>query len=913
MQKREKKVISRLSITIVIVVVFFTLFSVPLTFLGPIAPLGNILFPGTGLWRGPGEVPEQEILYIENLTDSVVVYRDEWGIPHIYASNEDDLGFALGYVHAQDRMFQMDMARRQIRGKLSEVIGELALDEDKFNLAMGMEYWANESLNNAIQLQETGVINYLNGGYRYADGVNYYIDTHQHEYPPEYGILGFKPTYWSMLDSFCLAKYMSKMLTWNYYDLERLLNYNTLGNDSYNELFNAYSPYQIPICPNYGSFTGNESIISNPLDNPPSLPKSSSSVMATISKFLKDVKSIESERTLIEMKESNIVGSNNWVVDGNKSRTGKPLLANDMHLAWASPGIWYEAHLVSKDTGMNIYGFTLAGVQLPLVAHNQYVGWGFTNTGYDVIDWYYYEEINDDNYNYGGTTTPYTKRTYNINVKGREPEEFTVKNTVHGPVLSDFINNKIPPSINNTNIVLATNWTGNRVDEMLRGVYGFNHAKNRAEFNNASKFFSSPAQNIVYGDIYGNIGIRPTGLVPIRENNGTFPYNGSKGEGDWNSFIPFDELPYTENPTQNYLASANQIVAGPNYTNYFLQNEYATGYRARRINEVLNNTENGTVTIELFKDLQLNVKSSAAEAFTPYLINATDNYAGKNSTINDILTQLKNWDYDMHRDLVAPSIYRKWRDLLMDYTFDDEFDAVNAGRKPQYNVLEKIMENGTSHWFDDITTGTIENRTDIIIKALLDTIGFYIEFFGTNDVSTWRWGDLHQLSFPHIAPGMDTFGKGPYEGDGEGFTVTPSSVNLRNPSKINPATGGASERMIIDFNDMSNSLSVIPSGQRGVSNSKHYADQLEDLFLQGKYHQQYFYSKAEDFPQKHIESQILLLPAEECPECVIYLTVFIVVGCVGGVAIIFLAIRAKKKGFSLNLRKTKRLGGDNQK
>ena len=216
METRLKKIRKRLIVTVIITAFLLTIFTMPLLqiLLGlPVAPLGNILFPGSGIWRSPGEVPASEVLNVPNLTAEVKVYRDEWGIPHIYAANEDDLSFALGYLHAQDRLFQMDMARRQVRGKLSEVVGDIALDSDKYNLAMGMEYWANQTLQSAIAAQAAGNITYLDSAYRYVDGVNYYIDTHQDEYPVEYGIIGFKPTHWSLLDTFCFAKYMAKMLT----------------------------------------------------------------------------------------------------------------------------------------------------------------------------------------------------------------------------------------------------------------------------------------------------------------------------------------------------------------------------------------------------------------------------------------------------------------------------------------------------------------------------------------------------------------------------------------------------------------------------------------------------------------------------------------------------------------------------
>ena len=909
MQKQEKIVIKKLSIVTTITIIVFTVFSIQI--ISILAPLGNILFPGNGLWKVPGEVPEYEVLYIEDLSDEVIVYRDEWGVPHIYADNLEDLSFALGYVHAQDRLFMMDLARRLIRGKLSEVLGELGVESDKYNLAMGMEYWAEKSLDALEEKDRTGEIDFFDSLERYADGVNYYIETHKDEVPIEYAILGFKPTEWEPLDTLSYSKYMTRMLTWNYDDLYNLINYEALGKTSYDELFNQQSPYQIPICPNYGSF--NDSYLTlNLLDNEPQ-PQPSPAVLDAVKKFLANVEKIESEKQLIEIKKQNILGSNNWAVDGIKTSTGKPILCNDMHLAWTMPGIWYEAHLVADDSDLNTYGFTVPGVPIPFVAHNEYIAWGFTNTNYDVLDWYYYSEVDSDHYIYNGTIKKYEKKDYKIIVKGKEPIRFTVKETIHGPVLNDFIDD-IPKSIDN-DIVIAPRWIANDVSYEAIAFYGFNHAKNRAEFNESSKWFYSPAQNIVYGDIFGNIAIRPTGLVPIRSGNenGAFPYDGSKGEGEWIGYVPFEELPHTENPDQHYVASANQMVAGPNYKKYFLQHPYAAGYRARRINELLNNSENGSLDRNSMTEIQFDVRSTPAQFFTPYLIDAIENLAPseRTPTIDDVLTYLKRWDYEMFSELSAPTIYRKWRDLFMKFTFDDEFDMYDAYGQPQLNVLEKLMrEEPNSAWFDDITTAKIENRDDIIIKALEKTIDFLEDYYGTDKVSTWKWGDIHKAYFEHLM-GLETLSKGPYAADGEGYTVNPSRADISEGEGL--ATGGASERMIIDFSDLKKSLSVIPSGQRGLSNSKHYSDQLEDLFLKGKYHQQYFYDDPEEFPEELIESQIHFIPAEEKDKYFIYLTVFLIIGSAIGIisitqiekkAGIFTKIKSHKPFLSRWIKKT---------
>ena len=608
MRKEYKKAYIELSIFVPLTIIILTVFSIPL--LG-IPPLGNLLIPGNGVWNVPGEVPTAERLNIEGLRDEVTVIRDEWGVPHIYATYEEDMFFAQGYCQAQDRLFQMDMLRRQVRGKLSEILGEDYLSTDKFMLATGMETWAINTVKILEEMQSNGTINLVPKIERYVDGINYFINNHKQQLPLEYYLIGFEPTEWSKVDSMCIVQLMAMDLTWNYNDLYRYQNLALLGSANYTELFGLPYPYQIPICPDYGSF--------GEIAMAPGLGvKISSKVESTISTFMQNVDKIDSQKELMEEQE--LRGSNNWVIDGVKSSTGYPILCNDMHLSWNMPGIWYEQHMVAENTGFNAYGFQIPGMPLLAVGHNQYVGWGFTNTGYDVIDWYLFNTNGDDGYIYNNTPQDYTYETYKIKVKNQGNVDFTVRHTVHGPVMNDVIGD-FGLSDAFGDIVLSSKWTANNYFYTLLAANGFCRAQNRADFDNASQYWTILAQNIVYGDVYGNIAIRPTGKVPIRDDdgtygNGTLPYNASNGEGEWIGYIDIlNELPSSFNPSQHYLASANQVVAGPGYVEYHLQSEYANGYRARRINELLNQSTN--ISLADMKVIQNDVNSTAARAFVP--------------------------------------------------------------------------------------------------------------------------------------------------------------------------------------------------------------------------------------------------------------------------------------------------------
>ncbi len=309
------------------------------------------------------------------------------------------------------------------------------------------------------------------------------------------------------------------------------------------------------------------------------------------------------------------------------------------------------------------------------------------------------------------------------------------------------------------------------------------------------------------------------------------------------------------NPEQGYLASANQIAAEPEYDygTYWLQNEYANGYRVRRINELLNTTDN--FTVERMKEIQLDINSSTAKAFIPTLLNVIEYSYGANipEKIVPTYSLLKEWRYMMDKTEAAPTIYRKWRDFFYDFTFNDDIDHYNLTGDPQLVRLEYLMNNGSSHWFNNISTGTPDpmTRNHTMLLALNKTIDWLADVYGTDSPSKWIWGSLHKVKFSHLT-GLDVLSVGPIPESGEAFTVNPAGAHIDEDGGV--AYGGASERLIVDFNDLGNSISCIPSGESGHPHLNHYTDQLYGLFLQGKYHSTYYDYIAANFPS--IESRI---------------------------------------------------------
>ncbi|MHA1245102.1 MAG: penicillin acylase family protein [Candidatus Heimdallarchaeota archaeon] len=836
-------------------------FSIPL---GLFPALGNFLFPGNGVWTMPEDAKKYQVISSSEISADVTVYRDEWGIPHIYGHSEEDLTFALGYVQAQDRLFQMDMARRLTRGKLSEILGPDSLETDMFNLNKMMDYWTVQTWNEMKTSSDPTVQKLVDMMHSYSAGVNHYI-TNAKTLPLEFMFLNFEPELWTPVDSLCFIKYMSEMLTWGYNDFNTILTQDAIGQEAFLELYDMPSPYQIPITPDYGGFD-DISLTSSSSPEPMNI----DSVILELSKnFMNYIEEIPDEKARIETRK--VLGSNNWVVNGSKTETGKPILCNDMHLSHSLPGIWYEAHIVDISLGsdFNLYGFFIAGVPYPIVGHNRFVGWGLTNTAYDVIDWYYYTGVNDTHYIYDKVITEYEYVDYSIKVLGEADHQFRIKLTVHGPVFDSLSDERIPDYLENK--VIANQWIGQSITYEGLAIYLFAHSDNRADFNYASTFFSTPAQNIIYGDSAGNIGIRPTGKVPIRDDtnipswhlgNGTMLYNGTNGEGDWIDYVPFNDLPHSENPDQGYLVSANQIIAGPDYLQqYRLQNPLGVdeGFRARRLNNLMKNGD--SFTVQDMKKIQLDAYTILGGNLTPYLLDVLDAIPSKTTQQQTVYDMMQNWDFLMHTESAEASIYYIWMKIFEEETFADELGQYAKVKYPSENVLEMLTKtNASSIWFDNSTSPAVETRDDIILIAINKALTALTEFYDSNDPTTWLWGSINYLEFPHLT-GISAFSAGPYSVNGTGDTVNPTFVKrVWENGKIQKsyATGGASERMIIDFSDLNNTLSVIPSGESGISHSKHYTDQLE-LYLDGKYHVQYFSANTiAKFQEKWIESTLII-------------------------------------------------------
>lgn len=838
------KKIGKLAVPIILIISMTVVLSVPIDIL---PPLGGLIDPFTGIWTvyQDAEHPPYAAVHAPGqLSAQVTVVRDSWGIPHIYAENEQDLYFTFGYVQAQDRLWQMDITRRQARGQLAEILGSDYIGADIFLRTIGMERAAQLTVDHMQSLTDPANMTRVQNLGAFANGVNFFITHIGSNLPLEFKLLNYRPRPWTLLDSIAIGRILDYGLSWSSSDLSFANTVAQLGNESAWELFPLNPPLQIPVVPEYG-----DSYIPLPASDITSrdIPES---LQKTINDVLTWTNTLNDPQNILTRWQGDFLGSNNWAVNSTKSATGAPILCNDMHLSRDVPAIWYQAHLVSADTGRNIYGFVPPGIPLIIAGHTEYVAWGFTNVAADVIDWYYYKTnpTNSSEYWYNGAWQSFEEETVQIVVKDSLPITHTIRRTVHGPVLSDV-------GYTYNDYVLAHRWNGGETSYELIALDIMTMARNYTEFIEGQKFWWTISQNIVFADVDGNIAIRPTGHWPIRSSGyGGLPHNGSAMEGEWDSYVDFDNLPLSLNPARGYVVSANQLAAmqGPSAYPYYIHQGYAPGYRARRINELLANDD--SITVDDMKRIQLDVKDTAAEAIVPYIITAFDN-APASITSDPILSaavdELRTWNFTMLKEWVAPTIWYAFFGYYDDAVFLDEYpdDPTIRGSMlwPSPVILENLTRfNPASRWFNDTKTSDTETRDDMIIQALQDSVDRLVQEEGT-EVSQWTWDKFHFVVYSHLV--SSALSHGPFPEDGDALTVNPSGGNMW-ARENGAAQGGPSERLIVNFNDTMHALSVIPGGQSGNPLSRHYRDQLFQLFLVGDYHTDYLYFDINDLTDR---------------------------------------------------------------
>ncbi len=550
---------------------------------------------------------------LEGLSAPVTVFRDSMGIPHIYASNEEDLYRTVGYVMAQDRMWQMDLMRRITTGRLSEVLDPGLVEADQLFRALDFP----KKSRMVIAQTDPAILRCVEA---FTNGVNQYITQNQKKLPFEFTMLAYKPEPWEMEHSFNLIGYMAWDLSsgWNtdmsLYKIQQLVP-DTL----FRELLPDMTVHQIPVFPEF--------MVSNPgLE----LQSAMSAAIGII------------EKLGLQVFEA----SNNWAVSGKKSETGKPIMANDMHLGLMAPGIWYQMHQVIEGS-LNVTGVALPGAPFIIAGHNEDIGWGMTNVTVDDLD-FYLETINpaDSNqYLLDGNWKDMVLVEEHIPVKGADEPALRINRFTHrGPVVSGFkgVQDK----------VMSASWQGTEFSNEVRSVYLLNRAANWEEFREALRTFNSVSQNVVYADRFGNIGLQTAAGVPIRHSGGILVYPGDTSLYDWQGTVPFEELPSTYNPECGYVSSANNKTVDADYP-YYIGSWFSLPWRIGRIREMLEEKE--LLGTEDFKRMLRDQHSLFARKMTPvYLEALQDLEKGEYQMAFDAL---EAWDYDMKASSAAALIF----------------------------------------------------------------------------------------------------------------------------------------------------------------------------------------------------------------------------------------------------------------
>lgn len=751
-------------------------------------------------------------LRVPGLQAQVEIVRDAMGVPHIYAYNADDLFFAQGYVHAQDRLWQMDYNRRIGHATLSEVLGSAAIEYDRFLRTIGLARAARADYA-ALSAEDRRPLE------AYARGVNAFIESHRDNLPIEFTLLGYTPAPWEPVDTIVWGKVMGYQLSGQYEgDLFRHIAGEKLGEAKLKEILPPYpaeGPFVIPPeAREYKSASANDDW-----------------QMANVHLGNVDWGALERVNALLAMHDPGI-GSNNWVISGKKTTTGKPILANDPHLGIQMPSIWYAngLHCIVKtnDCPYNVVGFSFPAAPGVVIGHNDRIAWGVTTPYADVAD-LYIEKINPQNpnqYEYQGKWLDFEIVEEPIKVKGVVSETLKIKISRHGPIITPLL-----PGVKEQ---IAFQWTGLRErSRLFAAVLQINRAQNWDEFRAALKLWDAPSQNFVYADVDGNIGYQLPGNIPIRaKGNGMFPMPGT-GEYEWTGYIPFDELPSVFNPPTNFVASANNCIVPSTYK-YWLQYDCAAPFRQQRIFDLIKAKDK--LSIEDVEAMHRDAYSIPEARLKTYLAALTPNGLLQARA----LEYVKSWDGYLAMDsagatIVAATLQRAVRNI-----FNDQLDADLAKTYLKYSdyhqrVLLALLEQPNNEWWDDVTTKEKkETRDDILQKSFAEAIEILSKSYGDSPAE-WKWGRLHTATFAHtlgsVQPLNLLFNVGPIPAPAGEATVMRMGFRAGIPF---PITSVSSMRMIVDLGNLANSRYIHTTGQSGQPLHKHYSDMVL-LWRDGSY------------------------------------------------------------------------------
>ncbi len=813
-------------------------------------------------------------LEIPGLEGTVDIVRDASGVPHLYADSMADLMLAQGYVHAQERFFEMDVRRHATAGRLAEMFGEEALDSDRAVRTMGWRRIAEQEV--ALVSPETRMA--LEA---YADGVNAYIEPRgTTELGAQYtllrlGGLEYTPEPWQPADSLAWLKAVAWDLRSNLAEeVERALAVDRVGARRASELFPPYP------------FDEHETVVSGgavvdgvyepdaeeggtrlPTRPPPGWPGTPRAALEATGRAL------DAAPTLLGAGDG--LGSNAWVVSGEHTESGKPLLANDPHLGVSLPGVWMQVGLHCRERTdecpMNVSGFSYSGFPGVVVGHNDRIAWGVTNLAPDVAD-LFVERVQGKKWLYDGELRPLRIRRERIRVRDGDDVRLRVRETRHGPLLSDVDaelgdvasaraeavprdpltgapgsqpepgDPEAPEPTDDgeaAEYAVALRWTALRPGRSADSILAVDQARSWREFRAAARSFAVPSQNLLYADVEGHIGYQAPGRIPIRKsgNDGRTPVAGWRPENDWSDqLVPFDGLPQVLDPEEGFLASANQAVIGPDYP-YFLTDDWDYGYRSERIRQLLEEriAADAPLTAEDMTEIQLDTRNPMAPLLVPLLLEVElpEGY------FSDGQRLLEDWDFTQPPDSGAAAYYNAVWDNILEIGFHDDLPATAwpRGGDRWFAVVTRLLDKPRSRWWDDRDTDTRrEDLDDVLEKAMRDARDELTRELARN-ADHWEWGRLHSLELEGVAIGQSDNGlatglvnRGPWHMSGGSSIVNATGWDAVEGFEVVTAP---SMRMVVDLDDLDASRWINMTGVSGHPGSDHYTDQT-DLWAEGE-------------------------------------------------------------------------------
>lgn len=734
---------------------------------------------------------------IKNISTATEVYFDDYGIPHIYANSEKDAMTVLGYVHAQDRLWQMELLRRIAPGKLAELFGSKVSKTDMFFVGLGIDENSEKTIKTIDKNSETYQLTLA-----YLDGINQYLENGKT--PVEFTLLGLEKKPFTLKDVYNIFGFMS-------FSFAMAQKTDPLMTDIRNNLGSEYLK----------DFGLNGSFGTVQLKSYDGKPSDYTEISRTVNALL--------DNSPVQP----FIGSNSWIIGSQKTKNGKVIFANDPHISFAQPCTWFEAHIATPN--YEIYGYYLAGTPFPLLGHNRDYAYGLTMFENDDID-LFQEENNPENpnqYKYKNEFKNYTVRKKTIKVKDSSDIVLNIKESIHGPIMNDVMNTI------SSEKPIAMSWIYTQEkNEILDAVYHLSHSKNVVDFRKSIELVHAPGLNIMYGDAKNNISWTASGkLYKLDKSiNPNFILNGSNGIDDQKEFLPFAKNPSALNPSWNYLYSANnqtEVIDGYLYPGYYLPKD-----RAERIDNLLSAKNNWTKN-DVEKMIVDNTSSRSSFVVSTILPNIELKNKSKNfETAYGILS---NWNGSNNKNDIAPTIYNKFIYHYLKNTFEDELGKKDFEALLATHIVKQIIEpqiaNKNSIWWDDISTkDKKENRATILTKSLEEAIVSLENQLG-KDVNSWTWNKVHKLEHAHpigqvkLLRSFFNVGKFDIAGSNEvinnlAFTYTDNQEHI--------VKAGPSTRRIIDFSDVENSVSILPTGNSGNPMSKHYNDQAE-IYNKGQF------------------------------------------------------------------------------